>query len=130
MRVIQRRRRARFALEAEEVFIRRRERGRQQLQGHVATELQIVRLIHLAHAARAERRANFEAADDLDPSGEWHDGATMSGAAWSEVPMSARPRARRPGSRSGGNPRGFYIRDSRLRRAGRNVHVQIDTLRQ
>jgi len=33
-----------------------------------------VRLIHLAHAAGAERRDNLEAVNDPDSSGEWHDG--------------------------------------------------------
>ena len=69
VRVIERRGRARFALEAEQVFFRGRKRRREELDGDVAPQLQIVRLVHLAHAARAEGRDDFKAPDDLRPWG-------------------------------------------------------------
>src|SRR5258705_8264058 len=95
------------------MFFRGRERRRQQLERDVATELLIVRLIHLAHAAGAERRDDLEAADDSDPSNEWHRFRTMTGAAWSAHPMSVRPRVCRPGSRARKFCEEFYITSAR-----------------
>ena len=66
------RRRARLPLEAQQVFFRRGQRRGQQLQRDVAAKLQVVRLVDLAHAARAERGDDFEAADDLGSWGELH----------------------------------------------------------
>jgi hypothetical protein len=74
VRVIQGGRRARLALEPQQMFFGGRQRRRQQLDRHVAAEFLIVRLIHLAHAAGAERRDDFEAAGNPETSGEWHDG--------------------------------------------------------
>ena len=70
VRMVQRRGRARLALEAPQVFFRRRERRRQQLHRDIAAELQIVRLVDLAHAAGADRRDDLEPADNPDASGE------------------------------------------------------------
>ena len=56
--------RARFTLEAREPFRIARERGGQHLERDVAMELRIVRAIHLAHAAGADRGDDFVRTDD------------------------------------------------------------------
>ena len=64
VRMIQPGERVRFALETQQVLFGGRQRGRQQLQGDIPPQLQIVRLVHLAHAAGAERRDDFKPPDD------------------------------------------------------------------
>ena len=57
--MIQRRQHFRFALKTREPLGIMRDRFRQNFDGHVAPELGVMRLIHLAHAARANLRADF-----------------------------------------------------------------------
>jgi len=68
--VVQRRGGARFALEPAQVLVRRGEGGGEQFYRDVATELQIVRLVDLAHAAGAQWRDDLEAADNSGASGQ------------------------------------------------------------
>ena len=63
VRMIQRSQHLRFALKTGEPFGIVRERFRQNLDGHVAPELGVVRLIHFAHAARTDLREDFVGAE-------------------------------------------------------------------
>ena len=62
-RMIQRRCRARFELEAAEMITARRQLGRENFQRDVALELRIARAINLAHAAGADRRDDLVRTD-------------------------------------------------------------------
>ena len=86
VRMVERGCRARLPLEAQQVFFRCGQRRGQQLQRDVAAKLQVVRLIDLAHAARAERGDDCEAADDLGAWGEWHDAVLGDSPHSPEVP--------------------------------------------
>ena len=61
--VIQRRQHLCFALKSGEPFGIVCERFRQNFDGHVAPELGVVGLIHLAHAARTNVREDFVGAE-------------------------------------------------------------------
>ena len=69
--MIQRSQHFRFALKTGEPFGIVRERFRQDFDGHVAPELGVVRLIHFAHAARANLRDDFVGAETC-ASGDTH----------------------------------------------------------
>src|SRR4029077_2241968 len=81
----------------QEVFFRCRQRRGQQLQGDVAAQLQVVRLIDLAHAARAERDNDFEAADDSGAWSEWHGAVLRDPPHSPEVPGQVWRREERVG---------------------------------
>ena len=61
--MIQRRQHFRFALKTRDPLAIMRHCFRQDFDGHVAPELGVLRLIHLAHAARANLRADFVGAN-------------------------------------------------------------------
>ena len=63
VRMIQRRERLRFALEAGQAIGISRERVGQDLDRDVAIQLRVARAIHLAHAAGADRRGDLVGAE-------------------------------------------------------------------
>ena len=63
VRMIQRGEDLRFALEPRHSFTVQRERVGQDLDGDVAIEPRVARLVDLAHATRAERRQDFVGAE-------------------------------------------------------------------
>src|SRR5262245_29991016 len=74
VRMLELRERTGFAVEAlSEVRVEREDIG-QDLEGHDAIEPRVARLVHLAHAARAEGRNDFVTAE---PS-SWNEGHTDS----------------------------------------------------